>query len=303
MNPRTEIERAFGGKLKDRVWEELVHDGHVTELEDGTATADQVANWVRRQSEIYGNGQVRRRSEPPETLPENAPAAGLGARAIAVSKLLALIVGNDPTVVTFRNDVLGGRPIAPSAVDQWEIDALRAEKANPQPTEELARRLWMGQLAGRRQRLRELGDQLERKFGWSVQAACRFVLCGSAPFMAPIRVKELSERDPWVASRVVISIDPTVSPVELAEAWREIRGKVRAPKPITEKHLDLAVWAAEQGKSTWEAESDDPGPSWTTLMSRWNRAKPNMTYSVVTNFSRDVRAAQDRLLNPGKRGG
>lgn len=321
MNPwREAVDAALAPdpKLSDREWEFLVDRAHVEELEMGQTEPVLVARIIEEMREVYPNpARGRRRpSEPPMTIQADAPIAELDPRAVATSKLVAITAEADPAVARFRAEILDGELIdqAGAAVAEWTDQASKDERACPMPAEDPERLLWLTARhparppspawPGRLERLRLLGHELEDRFGWSAQAARLFVLTGAVPFIAPLRARFVQSMGLPAVSRVVLTVDPTMSPVELANQWRRLRGKVRSPKPISAKHLELAVWAADRGRREWleHDPEDGPRPTWKDLMTTWNREHPEESYTAPTNFSRDVRAAQDRLLNPRTRG-
>jgi hypothetical protein len=102
----------------------------------------------------------------------------------------------------------------------------------------------------------------------------------------PFRVNALSQ-DINLAigclSRVNLSIDPTLSPREVANAYSEMRkaifpGRYRA---MSEKHIRLAIFSA----------TSPPDERLKSAMTRWNKLFPKWRYCEETNFGRDSKVA------------
>jgi hypothetical protein len=137
---------------------------------------------------------------------------------------------------------------------------------------------------------------LSVEFGWSAHQATTFVLTGKIPFVVPI-VGEYAPPTSVTASvattRLMITVDPTVTPQELSEWYREARSAVVNPRrvqPLRAKHLNLAMFGADR----------PDGESWEQARRRWNAEFPDWSYpsDQGRNFHRDVLAAQKRLLHP-----
>ena len=148
-------------------------------------------------------------------------------------------------------------------------------------------------IGGTLDRLRELSEQLSRHYRWDQAQATIFVLTGAIPLVSPIRAKmEPNLMRPSATARVVLTIDPTASPAQVAKAYARVRsswlGRYRALSP---KHLRLATFLAERpGEETWAER-----------LKTWNaRASAPERYEghQVSNFARDCKRAKKRLLDP-----
>ncbi len=93
-----------------------------------------------------------------------------------------------------------------------------------------------------------------------------------------------------VLSRITLTIDPALSPREVADHYASVRRRFtgRRNREITSKHLRLALFAADKTK----------GSSFKQRMAAWNDEHPQWSYSRVTNFARDCAQARRRLLYP-----
>ena len=138
-------------------------------------------------------------------------------------------------------------------------------------------------------------------YPWTIAQATLFVLTGLAPEVNAVkyRVRE----SPWLtgATRILLDIDPSTTPDEVAQEYRSVRSKIlsKRPRSMTEKHLRLAAFAAERPESE----------TWDEKMRAWNQAYPepqNPHYNYGPedrrNFHRDVLDAWARLLYPKFRG-
>ncbi|MGH2692426.1 MAG: hypothetical protein ACRDHM_07965 [Actinomycetota bacterium] len=140
--------------------------------------------------------------------------------------------------------------------------------------------------------LKELSERLSRAYPWSEAQGCVFVLTGATPVVARVRCT-LIHSDPSSTSRISLSVDPTVTPKELAERYGSIRtrflgGRYRSPSP---KHLRLAALAGTRG----EAEP------WADALAAWNKgceSSERYPRAKLRTFARDCRTAVARVLEP-----
>lgn len=137
--------------------------------------------------------------------------------------------------------------------------------------------------------LRALADSLHGSYGWSEPAAATWVLTGVVPNLSEIMWRR-DARDPSAASRIVLTVDPTVRPDELAAEYRRVRTRfmLSPHRDMGNKHLALAVFVAER-----------PDEPWKESMGRWNEAYPGWAYTNYKQFWRDGSGALPRLRDPG----
>jgi len=135
-------------------------------------------------------------------------------------------------------------------------------------------------------------------YPWTLGQAAVFVLAELAPFVDPIKYKVNDSPYLRGATRIVLDIDPTATPDEVAAKYRSVRDRIlsRRPRTMSAKHLRLAMFAAERpDNETWDEKRHG-----------WNRACPEPLYPGYNygpedrrNFHRHVVEACDRLLDPG----
>jgi hypothetical protein len=92
------------------------------------------------------------------------------------------------------------------------------------------------------------------------------------------------------ATRIVLTIDPALSPAELVKRYKEVRTKVipHRYRSLSTKYLLLAAFIAEQQEEdTWEQKR-----------LKWNNQYPQYSYGQDTNFARDASRAINHILNP-----
>jgi hypothetical protein len=138
--------------------------------------------------------------------------------------------------------------------------------------------------------LRTLSQRLAKAYSWTEDQATVFVLSGVTPLMAGIRQETRVQTEHPAASRVTFVIDPLVAPQTVLATYSELRQKILEGnyRPLGEKHLKLAVFAAERR----------PPAKWADVMEAWNAENEGQKYVKVTVFARDCTAAQRRLLEP-----
>lgn len=124
---------------------------------------------------------------------------------------------------------------------------------------------------------------------WQEAQTVAFVLTGQVPIIPRVRysVKLTSSGGPcWVT----LKFDARIKPQDLAREYSKIRRKIMGnshAKPLTKKHQELAVFAAEHKE----------GLTWEKLMHKWNEKFPKWAYKNYRLFCRDAIAAINRLLN------
>lgn len=142
-------------------------------------------------------------------------------------------------------------------------------------------------LGGTLERLRWLSGKLAEEYGWTEAEATVFVLAGAIPEIIPMTFTFQSKRLAAL-SRIVLTVDPTLSPKEVAEFYRRIRQHVLPGRhrELSEKHMQLALFAANRSEETWSDK-----------MAEWNRTHAaEWKYEEVANFSHDCLQARRRLL-------
>lgn len=148
-------------------------------------------------------------------------------------------------------------------------------------------------------RLRALAESLERGYHWPAGAGATFVLTGAPPLVNSLRVRRIATSAP-AGSRIELDVEVMVSPRQLAREYakiqRQVRGSGRRSRPMSEKHLRLAVFVATR-------PDDEP---WPARRAAWNREYRKWRYRDERLFRRDAAQARARLLFRGtvqQRGG
>lgn len=174
--------------------------------------------------------------------PEGDDSSRVRARSLALYSMAS----EEPEVLAFRSDILGGQVLPFASVRGWVIDRLTPAdtwRGLPDlllPIDDL-RRVGVepdSNLA----RLRDLSGYLSATYGWAGDQAVAFVLCDVVPAVSGVRVTETGSS---MGYRITLEVDPSVPPdvvrARYAEAQRELTGKrYRAPNP---ESLDvLSEW-------------------------------------------------------------
>jgi hypothetical protein len=145
---------------------------------------------------------------------------------------------------------------------------------------------------GALEHLRWLSEKLAHEYGWTETEATVFVLVGAVPEIKAITSTFQSKQLPAL-TRIVLTIDPTLSPQEVAEHYRGIRRDVIVGRhrDLSEKHLQLAIFAAKQPEDE----------IWADKMAEWNKTHPaEWKYEEISNFAHDCLQAHRRLLRSEK---
>jgi hypothetical protein len=125
---------------------------------------------------------------------------------------------------------------------------------------------------------------------WTPAQTTLFILSGLTP-----QVQGITHRVEFVpglqaATRIVITVDPAVTPDDLADYYAKARAELKTARyrAISEKHLQLAIFMEQA------SELD----SWEIRLEEWNRQFPEYSYDNGYEFQRDARKVRERLLHP-----
>lgn len=134
-------------------------------------------------------------------------------------------------------------------------------------------------------------QRLARRYGWTEDQASVFILTGVTPYMVGIRLETTERKHCPAAGRITLVIDPVVAPQEVLASYSRLRRRVLGGRyrPLSEKHLKLAVFAAENRRT---------GATWAHVMKLWNTEHEEYAYTQETILARDATAARRRLLGP-----
>jgi hypothetical protein len=151
-------------------------------------------------------------------------------------------------------------------------------------------------LDGVLERLRNLSERLAGEYSWQEAQATIFVLTGNVPIVDPISVSHEMKRSPLsLSQRIVLDVDPTVSPLEVTNQYRLARRGMRdrGSGKLSSKHLRLATFVAERPE----------GESWAKKLAAWNRTeRAEWGYgNDRRRFAHDCLQARRRLLGVTRR--
>jgi hypothetical protein len=366
-NWRAAVEAQQGEGIDDLVWETLERNSDVRDLQLGLKSVAQLAAMARQLAAVL-SGPVERPAvdEPGKTgLPQASEATR--ARIDALSAIYAWWAASEPEVQRFRDRaligtcaVMGMAPasadglLADEQVDRWVRWCFQADAGSGDPQEHVlalvARRpphsrrpiadLWwiadsreVGQgvdVRGPLGELAKLAETLTERYRWRPSEATMFVLTGAPP---EVRVyvgsAEIRSSDRLAAAtRVTMTLDPALSPDEVAGIYDRLRSRFHAgpaPRSQAVRRYRLAGHVGPHvhmrmdspGSRTGPGRRPRPGPSglaffidpvddhtWESLRSSWNLLYGNQpgwdyTRQNISNFTRDAQTALTRLLFPG----
>jgi hypothetical protein len=311
---RLAIDACLEGPLADREWSLLDAQGLIADIKQRRRTPGQAATLVEQWRDAVAGPNPRIRSGSVST----------SLRADAVAHLVAVEAAKDGSVIEFRDRVLRGKLLVADQVDRWltllarrqDVKAWVKVYASPEEIEmgvvpmgqsntvahgydtlecvvpgcDQVRRILVSS-KGILGWLRWLSIWLSARFLWEKSRAATFVLTGATP---PIKESEYNvdgSRAVPALTRVVMTIDPTMSPREVANLYREIRFRHfgRRHRSMTAKHVELAKF--------WSMEGEDE--AWKDLKDKWNKLHPKWAYRREQNLARDCAQARRRLLGEG----
>jgi hypothetical protein len=307
---RKQVEREVRG-LSDLEWNYLVKHWYIAEVESGESTVSAVVAAIREFRRAFRGSKASSDSSSP-VLPKS-----IAARQAALGAIYAREANQDREVMKMRNtidqltegQVLGwvaathyaSLDLAPTASPQDEVNAL-ARAYNAGQGMEMER---LSYLDGKRTRLvtvvdpvlvnlARLARKLSERWFFSEAASTNFILTGRIPSVWRYRGEQkLKMVTGNPLSRIVLELDPDMSPVEVAEVYRMVRGAVKGKRarvrPLKERTAVLAGWVV--GRPDEE--------TWHTRRLAWNQEYSEWGYGSDTNFARDARVAIRRLMNPG----
>jgi hypothetical protein len=145
-------------------------------------------------------------------------------------------------------------------------------------------------------RLHRLSTQLAQKYRWQPAQATVFVLTGLIPVVQSINHKwdfavfQTDTGSVTALSRIVLTIDPTLSPKEVHHYFQSIRQSSLGAKwrDLRDRQFELARFALHHG-----GEESLP-----QRMMSWNENFPQWNFDNPGNFKRDCHDAIEKLLAP-----
>ena len=149
---------------------------------------------------------------------------------------------------------------------------------------------WSVSFGGVLDDLRVLARFLAGRYSWKEGHAAAFVLTGITPPTPLVQLSYSPNYEYPSLDMLTLKLPARLSPREVAKLYakasRGLRSgaKERRDRPMTRKHLSLAVFRAT-----------NPGGTLKARMREWNTSHPDWRYTNVSLFSRDLRAAYSRL--------
>jgi len=310
---RQEVERLLRSPLSDTEWDYLVKHQHISEVESRVSSASTVAAAVREFRKAFRTSKKLGDSKTP-VLPKS-----IAARQAALGAIYAYEANQDRDVKRMRNlvgpiteaQVLGwvaathyaSLDLTPNASHEDEVNALaraydigRGAKLETLWYLDSQRRRVLTVVDPLLSKLARLANTLAERWLFPEAEATNLIITGRVPvvwrYRGEVRLHLIS-RNP--TSRIMLELDPDMSPVEVAEVYRRFRAELKGDRdrvrPLHERTAVLAGWVVSRPEDeTWRARR---------LV--WNREHPEWRCDSNSNFARDAHAAVSRLMNPGWR--
>lgn len=289
--------------LTDSEWRLCNSEGWVEEIRKSprpNETAHDVVGQIRRFRKAFGSEEdsgaaLRARlTDQDPVSPADPP------RILVVGLLMAGDADEYAPVVAFRQTHFEGRVLGQDEeLERWLWERAREETSALVPGQSPLYLAYLGlhdELAyvpylpgGALDRLKELTRELDQRYGWHEDEATTFVCRGRVPVPEEFEAIVV-QREPFgVASRLVMTVDPALSPGALASLYQEQRKQLLTG----ERHRDLN---ARHRTLAWHYALNRSVP-WQEQMRRWNETqRVDWRYTEVRNFHRDSTWAAKRLL-------
>jgi hypothetical protein len=283
--------------LTDDEWDFLHDEGRLRDLEQGRIHVDQLLDSIIRLRRLPS----RRQRTPRGTVSAEPPAGPRESRRVhekAWSAVLLAHVEMDPQdqwgIRAFRDEVLGTTLVGD--LKQW-LDVEVRRQGRPtisrgrvsllaiRVRDEILRR------ATRRgrplERLRQISERLAAFYGWDPADAAAYVLAGTPPRVSAIEGRVQLKFPLPARSRIILTIDPTSTPAEVAAAYSRLRaqqfGRVRR---LRAKHAELAVFTIRHAALPLAEQ-----------LIKWNRSVPHRKwYRFRSVFTREAERARRSLV-------
>jgi hypothetical protein len=246
---------------------------------------------LARRARVATKKRAEGRAEPPSPLFSH-PGSD---RQEVLSFLLAQEASNDPEVNAFRENTLRDRLLSLEDATAWIVDQAQQDGVGrPAPTlEYVGADGWPLRQptieGGILDSLRLLAERLANIYGWTQSQASSFVLTGLTPLASAIRSTTIGGLPLSSTLRIVLEVDPAVTPGDLIRFYTRIRKRVTQERSVrmTEKQCKLVVFVAERSEQEWPE-----------MMETWNAEFPQWVYENTKTFQRDAVSARRRVLDP-----
>ena len=200
---------------------------------------------------------------------------------------------------------MGGRVFTPEEAKRWLYERKAEEEQDPKPwrTLSLPKELQVGGTyvlkiaqGGALSRLKKAAEELVKTGYWTEPMAVRFLLCDLPPVISPVKFKVTYSWHPD-RNRIVLDIDRNATVAEVVQAFKlarrmtptgELVARYRRSRPLSEKHLQLAVFLANTPELTWENRMQQ----WNKM---WEETHPSRLYQDLREFRRDSVNAYQRV--------
>lgn len=313
-----ELHQSGDQPCSDAEWQWLDTQGHIRRISVGKMEPQAVAAVIRQLRAIYASHE---RPRPVSSEMQKVQSSAVRkAREELIAFLLSELAGRFHTVVGFRQQVLGGKLLRIDEVDSWIRERAQSERPTvwvefavlpeeqqlekpfvlqyPSEHDFKTRWLWYALpssaaksvrtgAGGILEHLRDVSEYVAYQTGLNEANASTFVLTGETPpFYSCEKEISLASVDMCSAlNRINLSLDPTLSPREVAEIYRGLRkqvftGRFRA---MSEKHIRLALFTWKRGNESLKE-----------ALSAWNKLYRKWRYRQESNFGRDRLAATRR---------
>lgn len=332
--PRNEAEvrRALSRTLRHEpdqaIWAQLCEDGFVQEVIDDLEPGlfgDLVDQY--RRFERYEQRKAALEAEPHQVAPGSQRHA---VQLAPLEELVALEAAREEGVVSFRDQVLGGRLLAdrdPAQLERtWFLEHVLGSRRTSgwvhapnywphgrqgvRSTLDATEAALRGYVAGQPQ-LRNasrndheldflvcLVECLMAWYGWPDGGEVeRFVLCGETPhllFMTALLVP--SERFAGRLGRIAIEVNQAASPAELSRFYKDVRKWLAQRDGVPRRFRPCGTQATELALHV--ARYND-GRRWREMMALWNEQHPRAPFVDAETFARRARDAYQTLCGEG----
>lgn len=297
------VEKELGYALQEDIWQDLFDDGYVGDVETGAESVEWLADKVRERFRLYD--KRRAESEEVEEMLDRKSAVFENnlteERLRAISVITAEEARKNRSVQEFRRLYLNDVFLRTEQIENWIFDISKSEGGKTVkfemlpyaiPDDPFVRR-FPAIPGGVLDKLRLLGERLSSWYGWQEAQATIFLLTDKIPQINPMKIRIRARSRVTAATRVVMEIDPALTPSQVSEKYVEVRNDLfgRQYRSLSKKHILLAEFAALRPQNE----------SWLTSMNAWNKQwnkRPGYKYSHISNFHRDCKKAEIRLLSP-----
>lgn len=364
-NWRAKVEVDLGEEVADPVWDLAEQWGYVEDVTLGRMTVTELSAKIRKLYAVLDVPVTGPEIDQPGKAGFPQASEATSARIDAISAIYAAWASSEPEVHRFRNRILArtcaamGMPtgadglLAGDQVSRWvrwclEADAdggnpdgyilglVAAQAAHgPRPIADLwyiaegQERAQGVDVHGSLGQLAKLAETLAERYRWRPSEATMLLLTGRMPEVqvytgsAEIRYNYMS-----ASTRVTMTLDPALSPDEVAGIYERLRRRFHAGTPPRNQavrrhrlaghvgpHVQMRSGTPDSRTGPGRRPSPNPsglalfiepasGHTWESLRGDWNRLQRNQVgenweYASASNFIRDAKTALIRLLFPG----